>query len=364
MSTATQGQFCSSFTYNTSDQQYLQENIPTLYTTRPETTMQLFSEHASGEVYCNQYEAPIGESQSQGYVVSQPNSIPQTSIQENQAAVAYTFQRPEVVYRYQWTGADCTQLPPQTAPSYQVVAQPTQALQYCEQQVLATTQTQGNGIAGNQLAGDIECQNGILQKKLIQHEPCIHTLLKLEADVEALKKQCAQQQQEVYSLKQSCERKDITICVLKQHLSKQECEITSLKTECKEKDISIEVLNSEKALEPTESKEIELPRLQSRNSGQQVEISHLSRCMNEEANGDMKQELARLRLENRDVIRLQAKLCKLEVKDDEHERMKAENLSQRQEIARLERRLQMFEEGTENLSPSIDGVHSHISRTN
>jgi len=355
MSTATQGQISSSFTYITPDHQYLQENVPTVYATGPETTMQLLS----GEAFYNQYQTPIHESPSQGYVVSQLNSIPQTSFQENQSAVVYTFQRPEVGYQYQFAGVECSQLAPQTASSYQVAAQPTQALQYCGQQVLA--QAQGSDIGGNQVAGDIECQSGILQRKLIQHEPCIHTLLKLEADVESLKKQCAQQQQEVYSLKQSCERKDITICVLKQNLSNQECEITGLKTECKEKDISIEVLNSEKALEPIESKEIEMARLPSRISGQQVEANHLSRCVNKEANGEMKQELNRLRLENRDAIRLQAKLCKLELKDEEHERMKAENLSQRQEIARLERRLQMFEEGT---SLSIDGVHSHISRTN
>merc|ERR1719378_1938693 len=104
-----------------------------------------------------------------------------------------------------------------------------------------------------------------------------------------MKKQCAQQQQEVNSLKESVERKDITICILKQHLSKQESEISRLKTECKEKDISIEVLNSEKAIEPIESKEIEAPRILSRTSGQSGEINNLSGCMNEKSSGEMKE---------------------------------------------------------------------------
>merc|ERR1719378_735949 len=102
-----------------------------------------------------------------------------------------------------------------------------------------------------------------------------------------MKKQCAQQQQEVNSLKESVERKDITICILKQHLSKQESEISRLKTECKEKDISIEVLNSEKAIEPIESKQIEKPRILSKTAGKQVELNHLSRCMDEKVSGEM-----------------------------------------------------------------------------
>jgi len=223
---------------------------------------------------------------------------------------------------------------------------------------------QDNDVTGKQLNRDIVCHSDILQKKLVQHEPCIHTLLKLEADLEVCKKQCAQQQQEVYNLEQSCERKDITICNLKQHLSYQECEIARLKTECKEKDISIEVLNSEKAVEPIEHKKIETALVLYNNYGQLAELNHLSRSMSEKDSGVMTQELARLRSENRDVIRLQAKLCKLELKDGEHERMKAENLLQRQEIARLERRLRMFEEGTSKMSPSIGVAQSDISSKN
>jgi len=65
--------------------------------------------------------------------------------------------------------------------------------------------------------------------------------------------------------------------------------------------------------------------------------------LSDRASDTMRQELVRLRLENRDIIRLQAKLCKLELSHDEHKQIKEENLSQQHEIAKLERRLQTFE---------------------
>jgi len=183
----------------------------------------------------------------------------------------------------------------------------------------------------------------ILQRKLIQHEPCIHTLTKLESDIELLKQRSTLQEHEVQNLKQTCDRKDLTIGILKQHRNWQECEIARLKKECKEKDIAIEGLNSEKAIDSTESKAIEMPKLLSQNSRKQVELDQLVKSSSVNTLDQIKQELTRLRLENRDVIRLQAKLCKLELKDGEYERMKVENLSQRQELNRLERKLQKLE---------------------
>jgi len=355
----TQGQFCSSFISNIPDQEYLQKNfVPIVYTSGQETTIQHFSAQVGGGVCYNQYETPVGESISQGFVVSQPISIvPQTSIQVNQDALAYSLQGPACGYPGLNQGAEveCLQLTHQVAPSYQVTVQPTQGLQICG----TTTQVQDNDFSEKQFNRENLCNNRILEEKLVQHEPCIRTLLKLEADLEVFKKQCAQQQHEVNNLKQSCERKDITICNLKHHLSQQECEINRLLMECKEEDISIEVLSSENAVDPFESKKFERPMVLYNNHGHQVELNHLSR---KKGSGEMKQELTRLRLENRDVIRLQAKLCKLELKDGEHERLKVENMSQRQEIARLERRLQKFEVGTSNVSPSID-MTQNISST-
>jgi len=124
---------------------------------------------------------------------------------------------------------------------------------------------------------------------------------------------------------------------LKQHLSWQQCEINRLNKDYKQKNISIEDLNSEKAVELTEAKEVETL------NGQAISFSNKS-C--EKGSEAIQQELARVRFENLDVIRLQAKLCQLELNQSEFKRVKEENMSQRHEIASLERRLQTLDDGS------------------
>jgi len=161
-----------------------------------------------------------------------------------------------------------------------------------------------------------------------------------------LKKQTAQQLQKIQLLKKRCEKKDITTVILQEQLSHQEREIKNLKIKCKEKDIAKETDES------TESKEIEEPsRSPSKNTEPLIELNPLSSSLNDIAREDIMKEIVRLRSENRDMISLQAKLCKLELRYGEQGRIKAENLFLQHEIARLEWRLQMFGEGSINASP-------------
>jgi len=339
MSTTTHGQFCSSLAYcSPAQQQCFQNNvIPSDYTSRPEPNVQIFSAQANGDAYGNPYQAKVGESQQHNYVVGQ---IPPTPTQESSTSFSYGLQT--VQSGYQWVGTYNQELAQQH--NYQGQSQSAPVLPYYEQ-IVAPSQVQDNDLCNGSFARGVQYLSQQLQEKLIEHEPCIHTLNKLEFDIEVLKKQNAQQLQEIELLKKSCERKDITKGILKQRLGQQEREIKNLKNKCKEKDISIEVLNSEKAEDFTESKEIEESESLSKNTDPLVDLNLLSSSLSDIAREDIMKEVVRLRLENRDMIRLQAKLCKLELKDGEYGRIKAENWSLRHEIARLERRLQMFEGG-------------------
>jgi len=347
MSTTTHGQFWSSLAYNSPAQQQCFQNnvIPSDYTSRSEPNVQIFSSQVDGDAYGNPYQAKVVESQQQNYVVGQ---LSPAHTQENSTSLSYGLQTAQSWY--QWIGTHNQQFAQQH--NYEVQAQSSPVLPYYEEQIVEPSQGQDNDLCNGSLARGVQYLSQQLQEKLIQHEPCIHTLNKLEYDIEVLKKQTAQQLEEIQLLKKSCETKDITKGILKQHLSQQEREIKNLEKKCKEKDISIEVLNSEKAEDSTESKEIEEPgRSLSKNSEPMVELNPLSSSVSDIAREDIMKEVVRLRLENRDMIRLQAKLCMLELKYGEHGRIKAENLSLRHEIARLERRLQIFEEGSVNASP-------------
>jgi len=339
MSTTTHGQFCSPFAYcYSAQQQCLQNNVvPSNYTSRPETNVQIFSSQAIGDAYVNPLQAKVVESPQQNYVVGQ---IPPTPTQENSTSLIHGTQTAQS--GYQWVGTYNQQLAQQH--NYLLQSQSAPVLPYYEEQIVAPAQMQDNDLSNGSFAPGVQYLSQQLQEKLIQHEPCIHTLNKLEYDIEVLKKQTAQQLQEIQLLKKSCESKDITQGILKEQLSQQEVKIKNLKRKCKEKDISIEVLNSEKAEDFTESKEIEEPKSLSQNTGSLGELNPLSSSLIDSSREDIMKEVFRLRLENREMIRLQAKLCKLELKDGEHERIKTETWSLRHEIARLEQRLQVFEE--------------------
>jgi len=178
----------------------------------------------------------------------------------------------------------------------------------------------------------------IPMNNVCQHEPCRHTLSKLESDIRLLKQQSVQQRLKIKRLKHNCKRKDTTISILKQQMSWNECKMNKVIETCKQKDILLESLNSETA---EECKKIETHMLIS----QDGEGDHANnKYLTEESNETMMKEIDRLRLENRDVNRLQDKLCKLQLDPEEVKRAKAENLCQRQTIASLKQKLQIFYE--------------------
>jgi len=340
MSITTLGQFCSPFAYcYSAQQQCLQNNVvPSNYTSRPETNVQIFSSQAIGDAYVNPLQAKVVESPQQNYVVGQ---IPPTPTQENSTSLIHGTQTAQS--GYQWVGTYNQQLAQQH--NYLLQSQSAPVLPYYEEQIVAPAQMQDNDLSNGSFAPGVQYLSQQLQEKLIQHEPCIQTLNKLELDIKVLRKQTAQQLQDIQLLKKSCERKDITKGILKEQLSQQEREIKNLKIKCKEKDLSIE------AEDPTESKEIGEPsRSLSKTIEPLIELNPLSSSLNDIAREDIMKEVVRLRSENRDMISLQAKLCKLELRYGEQGSIKAENLSLGHEIARLEKRLQMFEEGSVNES--------------
>lgn len=320
MSNTSQASPWSHLAYSTPTQhQYSQTNCrqPMYSSSSPGTNMQLLT---NGEAYCNQYQARVQENSRKGYMFTQPSSS--DPMHGNHAAVSYTPQTTQAAY--QWAGADMLH-----TKSYEVQGQ---TMAHCGYQTLAPPQ----GQCGNSIAH--------LQEKIIHHEPCINTLTKLEADVGVLKEQSVQHQLEIRRLNQSSKRKDTTISLLKQQMSWQEFKINRLTKDSKEKDVSIEVLNSEKAVEHTEAKEFEIYMPP---PNQEMDESRPNEFLSEKKPSEtMKQELARLRLENREIIRLRAKLCKMELDRNELKRVKEENVSQREKIARLEHNFQTFDYGS------------------
>jgi len=299
-----------------------------------QTSMQIFPAHQEGSSNTNQ--AQMQEMPSQGYVFTQnSSSTPLPTVQGNYTTLCYTPQTPQAVPQSTSPyNAQTVNIPPlkQPAQNYAVQVQTQQELPYSRHQVLTSSQPEYNGISVTTPG----YENQALREKLVWHEPCIHSLAKLENDVQVLKKQSAQQLNEIKRLEQTCRRKDTTIAILKQQMSWQEFKIKRLVKDREEKDMSIKSLNYEKTVKSIESNEVETPIL----NGKQVEGSNsYNKYLTEHASEAIKEELSRLRLWNREVIRLQAKLCKLELDRDEFKRVKKENESQRDEIARLELKL-------------------------
>jgi len=292
---------------------------------------------SQGELYCNQYQTQIPVTPSQGFAVTQTgSSIPYTTVQGNQPS-SCTPQSTQPGYQRMYHLAAQTgnaQSLQQNVFGYGVHTQATQEVPYNGNQVFAQSFGQFNEL------GDLSLQNNrqIYHKSQIQHEPCMHTLSKLETDMGLLKEQSAQQQLEIKRLEHSCKRKDTTISILKQQMSWKECKMNKLIEDCKKKDVLIESLNSGKT---GGSKEIETPVL----DGPQSEgLQSNNKYLTEKAKEAMMKEIDRLRIENKDVNRLQDKLSKLELDPEEVKRAKEQNQSQRRIIASLKQKLQTFDE--------------------
>jgi len=289
------------------------------------------------DVYCNQYQAQMPGTPTVGFALTQTgSSTPFATVQGNQT-ISYTPQATQSDYqRMCQMAAETGHLPSlqHNVFGYEVQRQAANDVPYHGNQVLAPSLGQLNEF------GDVSFQNygQIQQKNQLQHEPCIHTLSKLEADVGVLKEQSVQQQLEIKRLEHSCKRKDTTISILKQQMSWKECKMNKLIEDCKKKDVLIESLNSGKT---GGSKEIETPVLDSQQSeGHQSNNKYLT----EKAKEAMMKEIDRLRIENKDVNRLQDKLSKLELDPEEVKRAKEQNQSQRRIIASLKQKLQTFDE--------------------
>merc|ERR1719357_523132 len=125
-------------------------------------------------------------------------------------------------------------------------------------------------------------------------------------------------------------------------MSWQECKIKRLERDCIEKDMSISSHDLKKVVESIESCVLETPILY----GKEVKGSNsYNKFFTEHTNEAIKEELVHLQKWNRDVIRLQAKLCQSELNHKEYIRVQKENISQLREIARLKRRLKVCDEG-------------------
>jgi len=297
-----------------------------------EASMQLSSVSTNEKVYHNESQFPQQDNPSQGYVIPPSNiSVPLASIHENPSAIFYAQAASQAAYSVYHCSELQTQL--MTTPGYEIQTPETQQLPYSEHQIYTLSEQPYPRISPNSLCYESE----ILQCKLIRHKSCIDALMKLEANLEMLSKETFEQKLEITKLENSCTFKDNIIAVLKQERSNHECKISTLNNDCKKKGTSTELNKSLKVDEP---KKIEIPIPNKLQFEQSASNDELFKAKTSDA---MMQELVRLRLENRDIIRLQAKLCKLELSHDELKQIREENLSQRHEIAQLERRLQTFE---------------------
>jgi len=287
-----------------------------------------------GEVFPNQYQAQITCNPSQGFAVTQmvsPN--PYASAQVNQAAMSCSPEPTHAGYQRmcQVTSQTGHMTALQQIPhGSQVQAQAKLEVPYTASHVLVPSLGQYNAVSDMSLR-QIQLNNGI------QHEPCIHTLSKLESDVGLLKKQSVQQRLEIKRLEHKCKRKDTTISILKQQMSWKECKMNKLIEDCKKKDILLESLTETAG----GSKKIEMPKLDTQEGERHHENN---KYLTEKSNDAMMKEIDRLRIENKDVNRLQNKLCKLELDPEEVKRAREENLSQRRTIASLKQKLQTFDE--------------------
>jgi len=292
------------------------------------------------EAWSNQIRAPIQEIPSQGYVVAQTTpSTTLPTVQGNYASLCYIPQTSQAASQStsQWN-TSTVNIPALKQPvkSYKMAAQTRQVPPYVRHHVLTPSQGKYNETSTT-TKGSV---NQGVREKMFYQGPSGNSLADLENEVEVLRKQSAQDENKIKRLRQNCRRKDTTISILKQQMSWQEFKIKRLVRDCEEKDMSIKSLNSRKIVKPIESNAIETPIL----NGNQVEGSNsYSKYLTEHAHGSIKDELARLRLWNREVIRLQAKLCKLELAHDALKRLKKDNESQQRDIACLEHRLKTRE---------------------
>jgi len=301
-----------------------------------ETSMQRTPILTNEEVYYNQYQAKQQQDQSHGNVFTLTNiSPPFASFQGNTPSVFYSQQTSQAAYEsvYQWA---VPQTALTTTQTYNVQPQAALDLKYSGHQILAPVEGTHTQVYVNSWG----YQNKILQNQLVEHQPCIQKLMELEANLAVLSKETNQQQIVIRRLENSCKKKDNNIVILKQNSNLKACGINTKNNDSKEKDTSIEVLKPEKIEEP----ENEESKTSVHNAQQTEENRSNDGFLCRISSESMKQELLRLRLENRDVIRLQAKLCKLKLGHDELKHIKDENSSQRHEITHLERRLLTFEE--------------------
>jgi hypothetical protein len=301
------------------------------------------------ELYCNQYQTQIPVTPLQVFgLTNNCSAIPFNTIQGN-GPLSSTQQSSQSDYHRicqlaaQTGNAQSLQ---QNVFGYGVQTQATQEVPQCGNQVFAQSFRQVHDL------GDFSLQNNrqIYQKNLIQHEPCVHTLSKLETDMGVLQEQSVQQQLEIQRLEHSCKRKDTTISILKQQLSWKECKMKKLIEDCEKKDIIIESFEPVKA---GVADEIEKPML---NSQESEGIQSNNKYLTEKVTEAMMKEIDRLRIENKDVYRLEGKLSKLVLEPEEVERAKQENLSQRLLITSLKQKLQAFDEhsGVDSVSSSRD----------
>jgi len=301
------------------------------------------------DVYCNQYQAQMPGTPTLGFALTQTgSSTPFATVQGNQT-ISYTPQSTQSGYqRMCQVAAQNGHLPSlqHNVFGYEVQRQATNDVPYNGNQILAPSLGQLNEF------GDVSFQNygQIHQKNPLQHEPCIHTLSKLEADVGVLKEQSAQQQLQIKKLEHSCKRKDTTISILKQQMSWKECKMKKLIEDCEKKDILIE------SLEPVKAEESDKTETPIHNSQQTEGKQSNNKYLTEKANEAMMKEIDRLRIENKDVNRLQGKLSKLVLDPEEVKRAKQENLSQRLLISSLKQKLQAYDErsGMYSVSSSRD----------
>merc|ERR1719317_1201240 len=283
-----------------------------------------------------------------GFALTQTGSSTPFATQGNQA-ISYTPQSTQSGYqRMCQVAAQTGHIPSlqQNVFGYDVQAQGTNDIPYNANQVWAPSLGQLNAF------GDVSFQNygQIHQKNPLQHEPCIHTLSRLEADVGVLKEQFAQQQLEIKRLEHSCKRKDTTISILKQQMSWKECKMKKLIEDCEKKDILIE------SLEPVKVEASDVTETPIHNSQETEGKQSNNKYLTEKANEAMMKEIDRLRIENKDVNRLQGKLSKLVLDPEEVKRAKQENLSQRLLISSLKQKLQAYDErsGMYSVSSSRD----------
>jgi len=246
------------------------------------------------ELFCKQYQDQIPA------LTHTASALPFTTVHGNQP-FSYSPQFAQSGYQRMCqlaAQAGNAQSLQQNIIGYEVQAQATQEMPYYGNQVFAQSFEHVNEL------GDLSLQNNkqIYHKNLFQHEPCMHTLSKLENDMGVLKEQSVQQQLEIKRLEHSCKRKDTAISILKQQMSWKECKMKKLIGNCEKKDILIESLEQAKA---GVSSETETPMLNTQQSeGKQCNNKYLT----DKANEAMMKEIDRLRIENKDVNRLQGKL--------------------------------------------------------